>query len=136
LGDAQGRPPRYGFDTYRKSEVVFALDRAQGDRVVLCEGELNSIMLHHVGEHGAVSVAGSEFSPKQAELIIGRFSSAVVYFDGDQAGREGTKLVVEALEPYMPVSIVVDPPDDAAALKADALPLIANAIPALQAAIL
>jgi DNA primase len=136
LGDSRNRStPRYGFDTYAKSKVVFALDCAQGQRAVIVEGELNAIMLHQHGETGAVSVAGSEFSQTQAELIIRRFSSAVVYFDGDEAGRHGTKKVVEALSPYLPVSIVVDPPDDAAALGADAIALIAGAIPALQAAI-
>jgi DNA primase len=134
VGNVPGRPQRYDFDTYAKSQVVFGLDRAQGDRVVCCEGELNAIMLHQYGEYGAVSVAGSLFSAKQAELIIRRFSRAVVYFDGDDAGRSGTKTVVAALEPYMPVSVVVDPPDDAAALGAAALPLIADAIPALQIA--
>jgi DNA primase len=135
LGDSFGRAPRYGFDTYRKSEFVFALDRAQGARAVIVEGELNAIMLHQHGELGAVSVAGSEFSKTQAELIIRRFSSAVVYFDGDEAGRHGTKKVVDVLSSYLPVSIVVDPPDDAAALGAAAIPLIAGAIPSLQAAI-
>lgn len=135
IGDALGRQERYGFDTYAKSEVVFGLDRAQGDRVVCCEGELNAIMLHQHGEHGAVSVAGSLFSAKQAELIIRRFSRAVVYFDGDDAGRSGTKTVVAALEPYMPVSVVVDPPDDAAALGAEALGVVASAVPALTLAI-
>lgn len=135
IGNTTGREPRYTFDTYCKSEVVFGLDRAQGDRAVIVEGELNAIMLHQHGEHGAVSVAGSLFSAKQAELIIRRFSRAVVYFDGDDAGRSGTKTVVAALEPYMPVSIVVDPPDDAAALGAEAISVVASAVPALTVAI-
>lgn len=135
IGDAAGRPEFYGFQTYRKSEVVFGLDRAQGDRAVICEGEFNALMLHQHGEHGAVGVAGSELSADQAQLIIERFSSAVVYFDADDAGKHGTRTVIEALSPYMPVCVVADAPDDAAALGADAVSLIASAIPSLTLAI-
>lgn len=135
LGDAPGREPRYGFDTYAKSQFVFGLDRALVDRAVLVEGELNAIALHQAGEEGGVAVSGSEFSKRQATQIIQSFSSAVIYFDGDDAGRHGTQKVLDALEQYMPVSIVVDPPDDAAALGPDALELIAGAKSSLQVSI-
>jgi DNA primase len=132
IGDAPGRQTRYGFSTYAKSEIVFALDRVQSSRAVICEGELNAIALHENCEYGAVAVAGAEFSGIQAAQIIGSFSSAVVYFDEGDAGRAGTKKVVEALASYMPVSVVLDPPDDAAALGAAALDVIAGAVSTLK----
>lgn len=134
IGDAPSRTPRYGFDTYQKSHVVFALDRARGERAVIVEGELNAIALHDAGELGAVSVAGSEFSQTQATLIVRRFSSAVIYFDADEPGRNGTRLLLEGLSPYIPCSIVLDAPNDAAALGPDALLVVAAAVPALQVA--
>lgn len=128
IGDAHGRQTRYGFDTYSKSKIVFGLHRVQSTRAVICEGELNAIALHEAGELGAVAVAGAEFSSDQAAQIIGNFSSAVTYFDGNDAGKTGTLKVVDALEPYMPVSIVLDAKEDAAELGPAALPVIAGAV--------
>lgn len=104
IGDANGRPPRYGFDTYHKSQHVFGLDVANW-AVVLVEGELNVIALWQMGIP-AVGVAGSDFSERQALLIASAFDEVTVFFDGDAAGDKGTERVMQMLTPYMSLSIV------------------------------
>lgn len=106
IGDAVGREPRYGFNTYHKSRVVFGLDVARKERsVTLCEGELNVIALWQMGIP-AVGVAGSDFSERQCSLIVSAFDEVIVYFDGDEAGDKGTERVMQMLSPYMPLRVV------------------------------
>lgn len=114
IGDAPGREPRYGFQTYQKSRYVFGLHRAASRTAIICEGELNAMALHQMGHLGAVAVAGSEFSERQARLIASRFEHAVVYFDDDEAGYAGTQRVAEALHEWMPVFVVEGARGDAA----------------------
>jgi hypothetical protein len=56
-----------------------------------------------------------------------------VYFDDDSSGRGGTRDVVDALMPYMPVRVILGAPGDAAELSGDDIrSLIADAEPALE----
>jgi DNA primase len=117
LGDKPGFN-RYGFDPYCKSEYVFGLDRIYNNNInnsyqtILCEGELNVLALYQHGFTG-LSVAGSEFSHRQAELIITYLNSVTVYFDNDESGRKGTKKVIEMLSPYIDVRVIQNAPGDA-----------------------
>lgn len=130
LGDAPNRPERYGFQTYRKSEFVFGLNRFTPSSVplIVVEGELNVIAMYQHGWSNIVAAAGAEFSDRQAQLIIERANSAIVFFDdnsenvrraqeegrqGVDAGRVGSSKVVAALQPHMPVNVVLDAPGDA-----------------------
>lgn len=131
LGDAPNRQQRYGFQTYRKSEFVFGLDRcdAAPATIIVVEGELNVLAMYQHGYSNVVAAAGAEFSARQAELIIERSNGeAVVFFDdnsdnvrraqeegreGVDAGRVGSSKVVAALQAQMPVRVVLDAPGDA-----------------------
>lgn len=116
IGDALGRPPKYGFNTYMKSMHVFGLNRLRmGSSPVLVEGELNAIALDQLG-YDAIAVAGAAFSDRQAELIISRCKEITLYLDNDPAGITGTIRVAEALDPYMPVRVIIGAPADAAAM--------------------
>jgi len=135
LGDSIGSNTRYGFNTYRKSDVVFGLDKIDKEirhGVLIVEGELNAIALAQIGRD-AISVAGSEFSPRQAELIIQHIDSAIVCFDWDDAGRAGAGKVVAALEDFMPLRVVTEAPGDAAEMWQDYLPYIDCAVSPLTA---
>lgn len=135
LGDVLGRPSRYGFHTYQKSRHVFGLNRLQGKRCVVCEGELNAIALDQM-EIAAVAVAGAEFSKHQRELIVSHVDQVVIYFDPDDAGRGGMAKVAEMLDPFIAVSVIVGAPGDAAETPVSVVHgLIAGAIPLLKAAI-
>jgi DNA primase len=128
IGDGREFRP-YGFDTYRKSEYVFGLDRAlqsySGGSIVLVEGELNAIAMFERHNIAAVGMAGSEFSDTQRELVASHYDHAVVYFDDDvydregkprdiNPGRRGAAKVASALVPFIDVDVVLHATDDAA----------------------
>lgn len=123
LGDAGDRE-RYGFQTYRKSEHVFGLDRCIRDSCWqrccwVVEGELNAIAMRERFGEFAVAVAGSEFSDRQRELIASCCGVVKIYFDSDTAGSRGTAKVASMLTSFITAYAVIDAPDDAAAIKAD-----------------
>lgn len=138
LGDSVGKPAHYGFDRYMKSAYVFGLNIIPEDRhfnkydaPILVEGELNVIAMDQHGYY-ALGIAGSEFSDLQAQLIIRIYNKITIYFDNDEAGRKGTRRVVEMLSPHMNVNVIVDAPGDAAQLPTNEInKLIADAQPAL-----
>jgi DNA primase len=114
------RKPKYlvlgsgQWDRYHVSRVVFGLYNARPGELIVQEGELNTIALEQMNIPNAVSVNGSNFSKRQADLIRSVAESVIVYFDSNQAGWEGTNLVCEALRPYMPVKVVPDHEGDPA----------------------
>lgn len=116
---------RYNFHTYSKSEHVFGLDRCVGDPIwqgccYVVEGELNAIAMCERFNLHAIAVAGSEFSDRQRELIASRVGVVIIYFDQDLAGGRGVVKVASALMPFLAsVSVVLNPPDDAAAISED-----------------
>lgn len=106
IGDAVRRDPRYGFNTYHKSQHVFGLDVARRETsVVVVEGELNVIALWQMGIP-AVAAAGSDFSERQGSLIASAFVDVTIYFDGDEAGDKGAERVMQMLSPYLPLRVV------------------------------
>jgi DNA primase len=121
------RPIHYGFDPYKKSDFVFGLrnyiystydlGEDENSHIIICEGELNVISMDQKGFFNAVSIAGSEFSDKQCDLIRTYASSATIFFDNDKAGKRGSKQVVEKLSPYISLKVVQDAPGDAAELS-------------------
>lgn len=115
IGDAVGRDPRYGFNTYQKAQHVFGLHRCEAvnDDLILVEGELNVIAMHQMGWRNVVAIAGSEFSERQRDLLASRARSVCLYFDGDEAGSAGADQVVEGLTPYMPVLVATGASGDA-----------------------
>lgn len=115
LGDRPGRVERYGFPCYHTSRVVFGLHRAikmedpdsegENRHFVVCEGELNAIALQVAGFPG-VAINGSQFSEDQANLLRQEADAITIFFDNDQAGRDGTKAVLNALKPFMTIRVV------------------------------
>lgn len=119
LGDTDLSKSKYGFQTYKKSEFVFGLDRAIEDHYIKCiliEGELNVIAMDQKGYNNVIGIAGSEFSEIQRDLIKEYCTEVIIFFDNDKAGRGGTKKVVEMLSPYMPLRVVQNALGDAADL--------------------
>jgi DNA primase len=142
---------RYNFQTYRKSEVVFGLDRCEPypDRMIVVEGELNVLAMKEHGWENVVAVAGAEFSATQAQLIIERAEGEViVFFDdnsanvrraaeegrqGIDAGLQGSVKLVHAISPHRLVRVVLNAPGDANELDEDVVDeLITKARPSLE----
>lgn len=127
LGDAPGRPVRFGFPTYEKSMIVFGLNRAKHDgTLILVEGELNVIAMHQKGWPECVAIAGSSLSDHQARLIRGAAERVVLLFDSDPAGDVATwgrddgpihhPGAVDMLEPFMNVWVCPEHEGDPASM--------------------
>lgn len=94
--------PEYGFDTYEAAKVVFALDRAEGRELILCEGELNAVAMHQKGYKNAVGISGKVLSEEQAMILRSSCDKITLIFDEEEDALKAS----EKLDQYMPVSIV------------------------------
>lgn len=105
---------------FHKGLVVFNLHRVPPDakRVIIVEGFWSVFWLHQNGYPNAISVMGSMMTSRQVELLAERFKGMQVFFDGDAAGREGSRRVALELAPRSWVRIV----DCADGLQPDRLP--------------
>lgn len=150
LGDLQF--PRYGFEPYESSDVVFGLHRAREYRTAcLVEGELNAIALAQIGVPRPVATGMSYFSERHAHLLVREVDEVVVYYDHGAAGHDGVwghvsargqsaPGVVAALEPHVRVRVVDPGPEDPADLLRlgrgqEALDLIAGAPSSLSSSL-
>jgi hypothetical protein len=69
---------------------------AEGGRVVLCEGEMDCLVLHQAGIAATTSTGGSgSFRPEWSRLFRGL--SVVICYDNDRAGRSGASRAAEIL---------------------------------------
>jgi DNA primase len=133
LGDRRDTN-HYGFSPYPASKVVFGIDRLARTKLercaILCEGELNPIMLRSYGVTSAIGISGSWLSEYQAKLIKKYVDEVVLFFDSDKAGQEGAKRVIQLLEPDIDVRVVPDHEGDPASLTRDeSIRLIAHSKP-------
>lgn len=110
---------RYGFKPFLKSQIVFGLDRALGEDLIIVEGEFNVIALCQQGYENAVSINGSNPSEKQINLLRSRANKVILFFDSDAAGYDAAKATTKALEKFMPVEIVPDHDGDPADMAED-----------------
>jgi DNA primase len=134
LGDGPGGGP-YGFDRYYPSQVVFGAHKARESQwhspVVVCEGELNAIMIARwAPDVRPVAINGSFFSEFHAKIIrkVATEQGVILWLDYDQAGQncvwgsenakgEWNPGIYELLSPYMPVQIVQQYDKDAADME-------------------
>jgi len=78
---------------YKKSRLLFALNFAKSeakDRVILCEGNVDVIMLHQAGFTNAVAALGTSLTAEQARLIAQYTEEVVLAYDSDGAGQKAT----------------------------------------------
>jgi len=110
---------------FHKSRVVYNLNRIprfaakRAEEVILVEGYFSVFWLLQNGWTNVVSPMGSTLSPEQRKLQVERFDRVRIFFDGDEAGREGAWKGALDLTPHTWVRIV-DCPEG---LQPDRLPL-------------
>jgi DNA primase len=97
MPDARADTPKYintrEIETYKKSQVLYALDLALPEirrtkTVYLAEGYMDVIALHQAGISNAVAPCGTAFTAEQAKLLRNWADTAVLVFDSDEAGRK------------------------------------------------
>lgn len=117
IGDKPGKRPRYGFQPYEKSLVVFGLDKwGEQERYVFVEGEIDVMSLWKMGIP-ALCTGGASMSVDQAKLIRQYANEIVLFLDNDTAGSHGVwgfekqdgewkPGIMDLLEPHMRVKVV------------------------------
>lgn len=105
-----GEEHKYRFPAgFRKSQVLFNLDRAiqtSGSNVIVVEGFFDALKVHQAGHPAVVALMGSAFSQRQSDLLLSRFASVTLMFDGDPPGRHATEVMAEWLRPKVRVHLV------------------------------
>lgn len=109
--------PEYGFEPYPTRKVLFGLDKAVGDELIVCEGELNCIALHQHGYLNAVGISGKVISDEQIELIRKYGQKVVLIFDEVEDAISNAK----KLRTFMPTTVVPDHDKDPADMDATEL---------------
>jgi len=96
-----GEVPKYKFPKgFRKSQVLFNRHRVkefETTTLILVEGFFSVFRLHQAGFPNTVALMGSSLSQAQAGLLLALNRTLVICLDGDQAGRTGTKKIIQAL---------------------------------------
>lgn len=89
---------------FRKSSVLFALDRAKKailreKTALLCEGQLDVISCHDLGIDHALAPLGTAFTGQHAKLLRRYTRHVTVCYDADRAGLAATERVFRELAP-------------------------------------
>jgi DNA primase len=77
-------------EIYNKGDIVFGLYLAKdsgSDTLILCEGNVDVVMLAQAGFKNAVAPLGTAFTVEQARVIAKYAKTVVVAFDSDGAGQ-------------------------------------------------
>lgn len=92
---------------FKKGMLLYALPQARESiakerKVILCEGQMDTIAMHRAGFTNAVAPLGTAFTPEQAKLIKRYADEVSIAFDSDGAGQ---KAFLRALEYILPLSL-------------------------------
>lgn len=83
---------------YKKGNEVFALNFARKsgkDSLILCEGNIDVVMLHQAGFTNAVAALGTALTSEQAHLMSRYASEIFLCYDNDEAGGKATARALE-----------------------------------------
>jgi len=105
-------------DIFKKSNVLFALDRAKKailkeKAVILCEGQIDAIACHEGGVENAIAPLGTAFTSQHARILKRYAQTAVLCFDADNAGVKACERAFRELAPEgLSVKVVELPSGD------------------------
>lgn len=90
---------------YKKGREIFGLNLAKKgntDSLILCEGNVDVVMLHQSGFTNAVACLGTALTQEQAQILSRYTAEILLCYDNDEAGR---KAVEKALAIFAQTSI-------------------------------
>ena len=88
-------------DIYKKGEILFGLNLAKDKNdgtLILCEGNIDVVMLSQAGFKNAVAPLGTAFTTEQARVIAKYAKTVVIAFDSDSAGQKATNKAIDYLK--------------------------------------
>ncbi len=103
---------------FRKSKVLFALDRAKKPilkekAALVCEGQLDVISCHELGIDHAIAPLGTAFTREHARLLRRYTSHVLICYDADKAGLAAAERLFRELVPEgLSVRVVCMPAGD------------------------
>jgi DNA primase len=81
-----------------RRDVVFNIDRVEGERAVLTESVIDALSLVAMGIENAVSSLSIHLTRRQIEMLAARFTRIDITFDGDDAGTKGAAVTAAELQ--------------------------------------
>lgn len=102
----EGQQPKY--DRLKGPASLFNLTATEEPRVYITEGEFDAMVLGQLGL-AAVGVPGATNFRPSWKYLFRDCESAVLVFDGDEAGQKGAMRVANALRSIVPVEVVTLP---------------------------
>jgi DNA primase len=103
---------------FRKSKVLFALDRAKKPilrekAALLCEGQIDVISCHELGIDHAIAPLGTAFTREHARLLRRYTHHVLICYDADKAGLAASERAFRELAPEgLSVRVVCMPAGD------------------------
>lgn len=94
---------------FKKGMLLYALPQAKEAvaahrKIILCEGQMDTIAMHRAGFANAVAPLGTAFTPEQAKLVKRYADEVSLAFDADGAGQ---KAFLRAAEILLPLSVSI-----------------------------
>ena len=73
----------YGFEPYETKKILFALNKAASQTMIVREGELNVVSLHEKGFINSVGLSGKFLSDEQVDLCKKYANKLIMWFDDE-----------------------------------------------------
>jgi len=89
---------------FSKSKVLFGFDRAKRNiskagQAIVCEGQIDTLMLHEAGFNNAVAGQGTAFTEFHAKALKRQSDEIVLCYDSDNAGVKAAEKAFKILAP-------------------------------------
>ena len=129
-------------DLYRKSEILFGMDKAkdairQRGFALLVEGQMDLLHLHQIGFTNTIALSGTALTPQHLSLIKRYADNLMLALDSDRAGLNASmKNAISALKGGMrvkavklpqgkdPADLAIEDPKELTKRIADAKPVV------------
>lgn len=101
---ANGQGPKYSYDRGGKVSLYGIKNLDRSDTIIICEGELDALVLESRGFFAVTSTGGAvSFQKEWAALFEGK--DTYVCFDNDKAGQEGILRVCSMIPRAKPIPL-------------------------------
>ncbi len=89
---------------FSKSRVLFGFDKskrfiAKADQAIICEGQIDMIMVFEAGLQNVVAGQGTAFTEHHAKMLKRVCNEVILCYDSDNAGRDATEKAFRILSP-------------------------------------
>lgn len=103
--------PKYKNTSFKKGNHLFGLYEARPsilkkDKVYVVEGQFDCIAAHDKGMNNVVALGSSNMSFEQCALLLRYTNDIVLILDNDDAGKAGTKRIIDNYGKYANISVI------------------------------